>query len=124
MCLTTRPQFPDSETYLQHVQESRLARLRYWGPATVDELVALKTEMPDIYSEFKPSEHDLAMIVKSCRLWSSKHGNEHLAEAADTLEHDPAPQSDVEFDRLLLKLTEDAEANAALLAVLSGGPAL
>ena len=124
MCLVTRPDFPNPESYLQHVLESRLAHLRYWGPATVEELLALRTEMPEVFAEFKPSEFDLRMIVKSCRLWAMVRGDEHLAEAADILEHDPQPQSDIEFDRLLMKLSEDPDAKTAMVAVLFGGPAL
>lgn len=124
MCLVTRPDFPNPEKYLQHVRESRRAQVRYWGPATVDELLALRSEMPNVFAEFKPSEFDMSMIVKSCRFWAMVHSDEHLAEAADILEHDPQPQSDIEFDRVLMKLSEDADVRAAMLAILNGGAAL
>lgn len=119
-----RHDFATPEGYVAFVQEGLRTGERSLAPSTVFELAMLKSECPALFAEVRPAPHDLAMIVRHCRLWSMLRGDKQLAEVADTLEFDPALQSDVEFDRFLLKLIHDNEAKAALSAVLAGGPAL
>ena len=119
-----RPIFATPEDYVAYVREGLRTGERSFAPNTVFELAMLKSECPASFAEVRPAPHDLAMIVRQCRLWSMRRGDAQLSEVADTLEFDPAPQSDVEFDRLLLKLIHDDDAKAALSAVLAGGPAL
>lgn len=118
-----RPVFATPEEYVAYVREGLLTGERPFAPSTVFELALLKSECPAFFAEVRPAPHDLAVIVRQCRLWSMSRSDEQLAEVADTLEFDPTPQSDVEFDRLLLKLIHDNDAKAALSAVLAGGPA-
>ncbi len=119
-----RPVFATPEGYVAYVREGLLTGERPFAPSTVFELAMLKSECPAYFAEVRPAPHDLALLIRQCRLWSMRRGDEQLVEAADTLEFDPAPQSDIEFDRLLLKLIHDDDAKAALSAVLAGGPVL
>ena len=119
-----RPAFATPEGFVAYVREGLLTGERSFAPTTVFELAMLHSGCPASFAEARPAPHDLAMIVRQCRLWSMLLDDAQLAEAADSLEFDPAPQSDVEFDRLLLKLIHDEDAKAALSAVLAGGPAL